>query len=150
MNDELKAKYSRIANDPSQLEMFKNDQIDVNVTLQAAIEGNKLYQHLIKGDAIVGSEMWPINVVIVAKFSTPFTGISSGTLVGGGPLKQIVSINIGNMGNNIVHGICQTTMAGEYTPLDNNPKLLLWAYDDLTEKIVRVTPSFSSDTVTEL
>lgn len=39
MNDELKAKYSRIANDPSQLEMFKNDQIDVNNMLQAAIDG---------------------------------------------------------------------------------------------------------------
>lgn len=39
MNDELKAKYGRIANDPSQLEMFKNDQIDTISALQQAVEG---------------------------------------------------------------------------------------------------------------
>lgn len=34
-NEDLKAKYARIANDPSQLEMFKNDLIDGNVLPEA-------------------------------------------------------------------------------------------------------------------
>lgn len=59
MNDELKAKYNRIANDPSQLEMFKNDQIDAMSVLQEVAEGKTTINEvkaLIEGGTVANAK----------------------------------------------------------------------------------------------
>lgn len=79
MNDELKAKYNRIANDPSQLEMFKNDQIDAMSTLQDAIEGKATIEavtELIEGGTLDGK----FNSISTEGFLTADAGVSTPSL----------------------------------------------------------------------